>query len=134
MQYRGTERRKYQRFDGAIPGLIALKGEKTPWAQFRGETTDISMDELGLELSYPASGMFPFGTRMIGENREFDLQLVTKLGTKDVSGVGEVRWTSKHFPSRLKMGVFLKEMGHDEKKKWTDFLISQSRGNSQGVS
>ena len=131
MRYNGVERRKYRRFKVAIPvniGLIDLSREKSLLARFRGVTADISMEGLGLELSYPASGMFPFETRMIGENREFDLELIVELETKGISCVGEVRWISTHSSSGLKMGVFMKEMKDDEKEKWTDFVISQSKG------
>jgi hypothetical protein len=136
MHYNGVERRKYQRFKVAIPvniGMIALNRERSFSGKFKGVTTDISIEGLGIEVSYPASGMFPFGIIMIGENREFNLQLTVRLGPKEVSGVGEVRWISTHSSSGLKMGIFLKEMG-DEKKKWTDFVISQNRGSSQDVS
>ena len=117
----------------AIPvniGLIDLSREKFLLARFRGVTADISKEGLGLglELSYPASGMFPFETRMIGENREFDLELIVELETKGVSCVDEVSWISTHSSSGLKMGVFMKEMKDDEKEKWTDFVISQSKG------
>ena len=137
MNHTGIERRKHQRFKAAIPiniGLIDLKGGKTTQAQFKGVTTDISMEGLGLQLNYPASVILPFGTKLMGENKEFDVEFNAKLGTKNVRGVGEARWARLHPPSALKMGVFLKEMRDDEKEKWTNFVTSQSKAISQDVS
>ena len=130
MNHTGIERRKHQRFKAAIPiniGLIDLKGGKTTQAQFKGVTMDISMEGFGLQLSYPASVILPFGTKLMGENKEFDLEFNAKLGTKNVRGVGEARWARMHPPSTFKMGVFLKAMRDDEKEKWTNFVTSQSK-------
>ena len=60
-------------------------------------------------------------------NKEFDLEITANLGTKDVRGVGEVRWTSMGLPHFFKIGIFLKEMRADEKEKWTNFVIRQSK-------
>ncbi|NIO22359.1 MAG: hypothetical protein GTN76_16945 [Candidatus Aenigmarchaeota archaeon] len=97
-------------------------------AQFRGLTTDISMEGLGLELKYPEAGMFPFGTRIMGEERKFDLEINAKVGRDSVRGVGEVRWASTPSPSVMKMGVFLKEIIEGETETWRNFVISRSRG------
>ena len=135
-----TERRKHPRFNAHIPveiSLINLKGRKSAQAQFKGVTTDISMDGLGLEMNYPASDILSFTPKLMGENKEFDLDLNANLGTGDVNGVGEVRWARIHPPSALKvlkMGIFLKGMKDDEKEKWTSFVMSQSKSISQNVS
>ena len=130
MHYKGIERRKYQRYKVAIPvniGLIDIKKGKNFHVQFKGVTVDISMEGLGLRCNSQVSAILPFATKMMGENREFDLEITANLGTKDVRGVGEVRWTSMDLPHFLKMGIFLKEMREDEKEKWTNFVISQSK-------
>ena len=131
MHYSGVERRKHERFKAAIPvniGLINLKTENNIEAQFRGVTTDISMEGLGLELEYPEAGMFPFGDRLTGEEREFDLEINAKVGRDSIRGVGEVRWASTPSPSVMRMGVFLKEIIEGETETWRDFVISRSRG------
>ncbi len=130
MRYTGVERRKHQRFKASIPvniGLIDFREEKTTGAQFRGVTTDISMEGLGLELKYPEAGMFPFRTRVMGEEREFDLEINAKVGGDMVSGIGEVRWFSTPSPSVIRMGVFLKEIIEGETEKWRDLVMSQNR-------
>ena len=131
------ERRKYPRFNAQIPidiGLIDLRGGKTTQAPFKGVTTDISMEGLGLELDYPASDVLSFAPKLMGKNKEFDLDLNANLGTKGLRGIGEVRWARIYPPSLLKMGVFLKEMRADEKEKWTNFVMRQSKGIPQDVS
>ncbi len=131
------ERRKYPRFNEQIPidiGLIDLRDGKTIQAQLKGVTTDISMEGLGLELDYPASDVVSFAPKLMGENKEFDLDLNANLGTKGLRGIGEVRWARIYPPSLLKMGVFLKEMRADEKEKWTDFVMRQSKDVPQDVS
>ncbi|NVL93460.1 MAG: PilZ domain-containing protein, partial [Desulfobacterales bacterium] len=131
MHYSGVERRKHERFKAAIPvsiGLINLKEEKAIEAQFTGVTMDISMEGLSLELKHPEAGMFPFGDRLTGREREFDLEINVKVGRDSIRGVGEVRWASTPSPSVIRMGVFLKEIIEGETEKWRDFVISRSRG------
>ena len=135
-----TEQRKYPRFDVHVPvdiGLINLKSGKNAKAQFKGVTTDISMDGLGVEMSFPASDILSFTHKLVGEKKKFDLDLNANLRTGDVKGVGEVRWTCIHIVyglTFLKMGVFLKEMSDDAKEKWTNFVMSQNKGIFRNVS
>jgi len=131
MRYSGVDRRKHERFKATIPvniGLINLKSENNIEAQFRGVATDISMEGLGLELKCPEAGMFPFGGRLMGEEREFDLEINAKVGGDSFRAVGEVRWTSTPSPSVRKMGVFLEEIIEGETETWRNFVISRSRG------
>jgi hypothetical protein len=131
MRHSAVERRKHERFKATIPvsiSLINLKREKTIEAHITGVTTDISMEGLGLELKYPEAGMFPFGTRIMGEEREFDLEINAKVGGDSVRGVGQVRWVSIPSPAVMKMGVFLKEIIEGETETWRNFVISRSTG------
>jgi hypothetical protein len=131
------ERRKHPRFNAQIPidiGLIDLKGGKNTQVQFKGVTTDISMEGLGLELDYPASDVFSLAPKLMGKGKEFDLDLNANLGTKGLRGIGEVRWARIYPPSFLKMGVFLKDIKSDEKEKWADFVMGQSKGVPLDVS
>jgi hypothetical protein len=130
MHYNGIERRKYQRYKVAIPvniGLIDIRRGKNLHVQFKEVTTDISMEGLGLRCNSQVSAILSVATKMMGKNKEFDLEITANLGTKDVRGVGEVRWTSMDLPHLFKMGIFLKEMREDEKEKWTNFVTSQSK-------
>lgn len=133
--HNGIERRKHERFKAAIPvtiGLIDLKREKTTEAEIRGVTTDISMEGLGLELKYPEAGLYPFGTgfgtKIVGEGREFDVEINLRVGRDTVTGVGEVRWTAAPSRSVMKMGVFLKEIIEGGTEGWRDFVMSRSKG------
>lgn len=131
VRYRGIERRKHERFRAAIPiiiGLINIKEEEAIETQFKGITMDISMEGLSLELKYPEAGMFPPGGKLMGNNKEFDLELNAKLGRDSVKSVGEVRWASIPSPTVVKMGVFLKEIIEGETEDWRNFVISRSSG------
>jgi hypothetical protein len=137
MTYTGIERRKYQRFKAAIPvtiGLVDLRSGETAQAQFKGLTTDISMEGLGLELHYPAPEILFLAPKLAGKDKQFDLEFNINLGDTDVSGVGDIRWARIDSPSILKMGVFLKELGDAEKEKWTNFVTSQAKRISRHVS
>jgi hypothetical protein len=51
----------------------------------------------------------------------------------DVKGVAEVRWARIPPLSGLEiltMGIFLKRMRDNEKRKWKDFVMSRSKGTS----
>lgn len=133
----GIERRKYPRFNAEIPiefSLIDLRGGKTTQSQFKGVSSDISLEGLGLELDYPASDVLSFAPKLMGKSKEFDLDLNANLGTKGLRGIGEVRWARIYPPSLVKMGVFLKEMRADEREKWTNFVMCQSKDVPQDVS
>jgi len=133
VRYSGVERRKHERFRVAIPvsiGLINLKEEEAIETQFKGMTMDISMEGLSLELKYPEAEMFPPGGRLMGENREFDLEINAKLGRDSVMSVGEVRWASIPSPTVMKMGVYLKEIIEGETEEWRNFVISLSGLNN----
>jgi len=137
MNCTGVERRKYQRFKAAIPvhiGLIDLKAANTIHAQFKGMTTDISMEGLGLELNYPVSEMLPLAAKLMGENKHFDLEFNANQGKAAVRGVGEVRWAHIQSPSVMKMGVLVKEMREAEKEKWANLVASQTERLSRYVS
>ena len=131
------ERRKYPRFNAEIPvdiGLINLKSGKRAQVQFKGITKDISMEGLGLELDYPGSNIISFAPTLVGANKEFDFDLDVNLGRKHVRGVGEVRWARIHSPSILRMGIFLKAIGKNEKEKWANFVMRQRKAFFQDLS
>ncbi len=137
MNYTGVERRKYERYKAAIPvtiGLINANTGKTTRAHFRGITTDISMEGLGLELNYPVSKMLPLAAKLMGEDKRFDLEFNASQGKADVRGIGEVRWAHLQPPRTMKMGVFVKEMGDEEKEKWADLVATQTERLSRHVS
>lgn len=130
MEYRGRERRKHPRFKAAIPihiGVINLEKGKSIQAQFRAVSMDISMEGLGVEVYYPQSEILLLRNRVVGETREFDVEIELSLGIKQVRGVGEVKWTAIASPSVLKMGIFLRHMIKEEREKWTNFVTSRSR-------
>lgn len=135
-----TERRKHPRLHAHIPvdiSLINLKKGKTTRGKFKGITTDVSMGGLCLEMNYPASDILSFTPKLMGEKKEFNLNLHANLGTGDVNSVGEVRWARIHPLSALKilrMGIFLKGMRRDEREKWTNFVMRPSKGIFQNFS
>jgi hypothetical protein len=136
MQYGGVERRKHRRFKVSIPVSIRLVDPKTgkpKQAEFQGVTTDISMEGLRLEMKYPGSDLLFFAPKLVGKNKEFDLNLDVKLETGDLTGVAEVRWA--RIPPLtgleiLTMGLLLKRMRDNDKRKWTSFVVSRSKGTS----
>jgi len=136
MHYGGVERRKHERFKVTLPVNIRLADPKTgklKQAEFNGLITDISMGGLGLEMKYPGSDLLSFVPKLIGKNKEFDLNLTVKLETGDVKGEAEVRWA--RIPpltglELLTMGLFLKRMRDNAKRKWKDFVMSRSKGTS----
>jgi len=137
MNCTGVERRKYQRFIAAIPvtiGLIDLRGGNTTLLHFKGITTDISMEGLGLELNYPVSEMLPVAAKLMGKNKQFDLEFDVNQGEVGITGSGEVRWGRIHPPSVMRMGVLVKEMRDAEKEKWTNLVTSQTERLSRHVS
>jgi hypothetical protein len=140
MHYGGAERRKHKRFEVALPVNIRLIDPKTgklKQAKFNGLITDISMGGVGLEMKYPGSDLLSFAPKLMGEHKEFDLDLTMDLGREDVKGVAEVRWA--RIPPLtgleiLTMGLLLKGMRNNERKKWTDFVASlnkQAPGNRE---
>jgi hypothetical protein len=142
MHYGDVERRKHERFKVAIPASIRLINPKTgkpKQTEFNGLITDISMGGLGLEMIYPNSDLISFAPKLIGKHKEFDLKLTMDLGTKDVKGVAEVRWARIPPLSGLEiltMGLLLKRMKDNEKRKWTNFVTSRSNqtpGNSENL-
>ncbi len=133
VRYSGVERRKHERFRMAIPvsiDLINLKEEEAIETQFKGMTMDISIGGLSLELKYPEAGNFPLEGRLMGEDREFDLEINAKLGRESVRGVGEVRWASIPSSTVIKMGVYVKEIIEGETEEWRNFVISLSGLNN----
>ena len=131
--YSGPERRKYQRFRVGIPvniSLIDLKKRKTLQVRFKGVTTDISLEGLGLLLNSQISGILPFASKMVGKKRHFNLEIIVDIGRKKVSSIGEVKWTHVELPSLFKMGVSMEGMKEDEKKKWANFVLSQGESRS----
>ena len=133
MDHSGAERRKHKRFKVALPVTIRLIDPKTgklKRAEFNGLITDISLGGLGLEMKYPGSDLLSFAPKLIGEHKEFDLNVTMDLGTKDVKGVGEVRWARIPPLTGLEiitLGLLLKRMRDNEWKKWTDFVTSRSK-------
>ena len=136
MQYGGVERRKHRRFKVSIPVSIRLVDPKTgkpKQAEFQGVTTDISLEGLGLEMKYPGSDLLFFAPKLVGKDKEFDLNLDVKLETGDLTGVAEVRWA--RIPPLtgleiLTMGLLLKRMRDNDKRKWTSFVMNRSKGTS----
>lgn len=136
MHYSGIEHRKHKRFKVAIPVSIRLIDPKTGkpnQAEFKGVTTDISMGGLGLEMKYPGSDLLSFAPKLVGKKKEFDLNLDVKLEPGDLRGVAEVRWARIPPLTGLEiliMGVYLKRMRDNDKRKWNSFVMSSSKGTS----
>lgn len=128
----GVERRKHERFKVAIPVSIRLINPKTgkpKQTEFNGLITNISIGGLGLEMKYSGSDLLTFAPKLIGKHKEFDLKVTMDLGTEDVNGVAEVRWALIPPLTGLEiltMGLLLKRMRGNEKRKWMNFVVSRS--------
>ena len=126
-----VERRKHKRFKMAVPVSIRLIDPRTgkpKQPEFKGLTKDISMEGLGLEMKYPGTDLLAFAPKLVGKNKELDLNLDVKLEMGDLKGVAEVRWA--RIPPLtgleiLTMGLFLKGMSDNDKRKWTSFVMSR---------
>jgi hypothetical protein len=133
MHQNGVERRKHKRFKVALPIKIRLIDPKTgklKQGEFNGLVTDISMGGLGLEMKYSGPDLLSFAPKLVGKNKEFDLNVDMKLETEGVKGVAEVRWA--RIPPLagleiLTMGLLLKRMRDNEKRKWDNFVTSRSK-------
>jgi hypothetical protein len=127
-------RRAYPRIDMNLPvyfGLIHINGGKKPKARFSAETMDVSMKGLGIRMNCHIMHMIPIAINMMGENKKYDLEIGIELGGYKVSAVAEVKWSLLQIPHLLKMGVFIKEMGHEEEGKWTRFIEKQYQESPQ---
>jgi hypothetical protein len=59
------------------------------------------------------------------------LKIGIDLEGEEILAVGEVKWSLLEIPHQLKIGVFIKGMGHEEEDKWTSFIEKQYRENAQ---
>jgi hypothetical protein len=133
MHRSGVERRKHKRFKVKLPIKIRLIDPKTgklKQGEFNGLVTDISMGGVGLEMKFAGSDLLSFAPKLVGKNKEFDLDVDVKLEREDVKGVAEVRWA--RIPPLtgleiLNMGLLLKRMRDNEKRKWNNFVTSRSK-------
>lgn len=132
MDHTGPERRKHKRFKVTLPikvRLIDPKTGKLKSEEFSGLVTDISVGGLGLKMKYPGSDLLSFAPKLIGKHKEFDLKVTMDLESEDVNGVAEVKWARIPPLSGLEiltMGLLLKRMRGNEKRKWMNFVVSRS--------
>jgi len=134
MQDAWIGRRTHPRIDVNLPlyfGLIDIKGGKKPRARFSAETMDVSMKGLGIKMNCHVMHMIPIAINMMGDNKKYDLEIGIELGGHKVLAVAEVKWSLLEIPHLLKMGVFIKEMGHEEEGTWTRFIEEQYRESPQ---
>ena len=127
-------RRAYPRLDVNVPvhfGLIDIKRRRKPKARFSGITIDVSMKGLGISMNSKILHMIPIAIDMMGDNKKYDLEIGIDLGGDEVRAVGEVKWSLLDIPHLLKMGVFIKGMGHEEEGKWAKFIEKQCQESTQ---
>ncbi len=118
-------RRAYPRLDVNLPvhlGLIDIRGRRKLKTLFSGRTMDVSMQGLGIRMNSGIPQMIPIATKLMGDNKKYDLKIGIDLGGDEILAVGEVKWSLLEIPHQLKMGVFIKGMGHEAEGKWTDFI------------
>lgn len=134
MQDDWAGQRAYPRLDVNLPvhfGLIDIKGGRKPIARFSGETMDVSMRGLGIRMHSGIPQMIPIATKLMGDKKKYDLKIGIDLGGDEILAVGEVRWSLLEIPHQLKMGVFIKDMGHEQEDKWTCFIEKKCRESAQ---
>ncbi len=118
-------KRAYPRLDMNLPvhlGLIDIKGGRKLNPLFSGETMDVSMKGLGIRMNRQILQMIPIAINLMGDKKKYDLKIGIHLGGDEILAVGEVKWSLLEIPHQLKMGVFIKGMGHEEEGKWTSFI------------
>ena len=134
MQDDWVGQRAHPRLDVNLPvhfGLIDIKGGRKLIARFSGETMDVSMRGLGIRMNSGIPQMIPIATKLMGDKKKYDLKIGIDLGGHEILAVGEVRWSLLEIPHQLKMGVFIKDMGHEQEGKWTSFIEKQYRESAQ---
>lgn len=134
MQDAWIGRRTHPRIDVNLPvyfGLIDIKRGRKSKARYSGETIDVSVKGLGIRMNCHILHMIPIAIDMMGDNKKYDLEIGIELGGEKVLAVAEVKWSLLELPHLLKMGVFIKEMGHEEEGKWTRFIEKQYRESPQ---
>ena len=127
-------RRAYPRIDMSLPvyfGLIHINGGKKPKARFSAETMDVSMKGLGIRMNRQIPQMIPIAINLMGDKKKYDLKIGIHVGGDEILAVGEVKWSLLEIPHQLKMGVFIKDMGHEEAGKWTSFIEKKYRESAQ---
>jgi hypothetical protein len=112
-------------------GLIDIKGGRKLITRFSGETMDVSMRGLGIRMHSGIPQMIPIATKLMGDKKKYDLKIGIDLGEDEILAVGEVRWSLLEIPHQLKMGVFIKDMGHEQEDKWTSFIEKKYRESAQ---
>jgi hypothetical protein len=134
MQDHWVGRRTHPRLDVNLPvhfGLIDIKGRTKLNASFSGETMDVSMQGLGIRMNSGIPQMIPIATKLMGDKKKYYLKIGIDLGGDQILAVGEVKWSLLEIPHQLKMGVFIKGMGHEEEGKWTSFIEKRCRECTQ---
>jgi len=134
MQDDWVGKRAYPRLDVNLPvhlGLIDIKGRRKLNARFSGETMDVSMKGLGIMMNRQILQMIPIAINLMGDKKKYDLKIRIDLAGEKILAVGEVKWSLLEIPHQLKMGVFIKGMGHKEEGKWTSFIEKQYRESTQ---
>jgi len=134
MQDDWVGRRTHPRLDVNLPvhfGLIDIKGRTKLNAGFSGETMDVSMRGLGIRMNSRIPQMIPIATKLMGDKKKYYLKIGIDLGGDQIQAVGEVKWSLLEIPHQLKMGVFIKGMGHEEEGKWTNFIEKRYRESTQ---
>ncbi len=127
-------KRAYPRLDMKLPvhfGLIDIRGRRKLNPLFSAETMDVSMKGLGIRMNRQILQMIPIAINLMGDNKRYDLKIGIHLGGDEILAVGEVKWSLLEIPHQLKMGVFIKGMGHEEEGKWTSFIEKQYREGVQ---
>ena len=89
------------------------------------------MRGLGIRMNSGISQIIPIATRLMGSKKKYDLKIGIDLGGDEILAVGEVKWSLLEIPHQLKMGVFIKDMGHKEEGKWTSFIEKKCRDSVQ---
>jgi hypothetical protein len=130
-------RRAHPRLDVNLPvhlGLIDIKQGGKSKALFSGETTDVSMQGLGIRMNSRISQMIPIAIKLMGDKKTYNLRIGINLGGDKIQAVGEVKWSLLEIPHQLKMGVFIKGMGHEAEGKWTSFIENKYQEGAQDPS
>jgi hypothetical protein len=134
MQSDWIGRRAYPRLDLNLPvhlGLIDIKGGRKLKTLFTGVTMDVSRQGLGIRMNSGIPQMIPIATKLMGDKKKYDLKIGIDLGGDEVLAVAEVKWSLLDIPHQLKMGVFIKGMGHGEEGKWTSFIEKKYQESTQ---
>ena len=124
-EYKGPERRAYQRFQIIFPVFLrfsVIKEGNPTILELGGETVDISLEGVKLLIPEAADALSSIEDAKEGRGVDVAVEIVTEK--KRIKAVGDIRWFKAEEPERIAVGIQLKGMGREDRKIWENLVKS----------